>query len=67
MREGLERLGTMRRYDQLRQLGQQRLGEDLAVGGGLLSAGANRPGEALAPTYDQETHGLLQNYRNYPR
>ena len=67
MREGLERLGTMRRYDQLRQLGQQRLGEDLAVGGGLLSAGANRSGEALAPTYDQETRGLLQNYRNYPR
>ena len=65
MREGLERLGTMRRYDQLRQLGQQRLGEDLAISGGLLSAGANRPGEALAPTYDEKTRGLLQNYRGY--
>jgi len=67
MREGLERLGTMGRYDQLRQLGQQRLGEDLAISGGLLSAGANRPGEALAPTYDEKTRGLLQNYRDYLR
>jgi hypothetical protein len=67
MREGLERLGTMRRYDQLRQLGQQRLGEDLAVSGGLLSAGANRAREPRAPTYDEETQGLLQNYRPYLR
>lgn len=67
MREGLERLGTMRRYDQLRQLAQQRLGKDLAISGGLLSAGANRPGEALAPTYDEKTQSLLQNYRDYLR
>ena len=67
MREGLERLGTMRRYDQLRQLGQQRLGEDLAVSGGLLGAGAIRAREPGAPTYDEETQGLLQNYRDYLR
>jgi hypothetical protein len=67
MREGLERLGTMRRYDQLRQLGQQRLGEDLAVGGGLLGGGAVRTREPRAPTYDERTSGLLQNYRDYLR
>ena len=62
MREGLDRLATMRRYDSLRRRGQQRLGQELAPAGGLFGAGAVRTPEPRAPTYDEYTRGLLQNY-----
>ena len=63
MREGLGRLATMSRYDNLRKLGQQRLGEDLAIGTGLL--GARATSDTPVPprlSYREETRGLLRNY-----
>ena len=62
VREGLDRLATMRRYDLLRQQGQQRLGDQAAVAGGLFGAGNIRRREPRAPTYSEVTRGLLQNY-----